>query len=108
MLRIVDQSGFDEACRSIGKQVTSFMRNTQRTHRGQLPTLFDTGCVPFPDAAGSDVIQSLRRFELGRLNLRLLRLALNDKTSRSDWEVLFCKLFRVLAEMEAKGAGNVQ
>lgn len=105
MLRIPDQSGFDEACRSISKQVVSFMRSAQKSSKSQLSPLFDAGCVPFPEAVGGDVYQALKRLELKRLNLKLIRLAMNDKTSRTDWEIKFCKLFRVLAEMEGQ---NVQ
>ena len=106
MLRIADQSGFDEACRSIGKQVSSFMRATQKNSKAILAPLFDAGCVPFPEAVGGNVYQSLKRLEFNRLNLQLLRLAMNDKTSRTEWECWFCKLFRVLAEMEQVGSVN--
>lgn len=102
MIKITDQSGFDEACKSIGLEVTKFMRTAQKNKQGPLSPLLDTGCVPFPEKVGGDVTFALRRFNFGGVNLRLIRMAMNEKTSRTDWEVLFCELFRVLAKMESK------
>lgn len=106
MLQFVHSSAYDDACKGLARQVVSFMRSAQKS-QGKTPAFMESGtCVPFPETVGNEVYQCLKRMELKRLNLQLLRMALNDKMERTEWECAFTKLFRVLVEMESIGSGN--
>lgn len=106
MLRFVETPGYDDACKAFAQHVVSFMRSSQKK-QGKTPAFMESGtCVPFPETVGNEIYQCLKRMDLKRLNLQLLRMALNDKMERTDWECAFAKLFRVLIEMECVGSGQ--
>lgn len=107
MLNFTNIPAYETACKTLANNVAHFMRRVQKNQTaGDPPFLVAGTCIPFPDRVASDVYEGLKRMDLRRLNLPLLRLVMNDKMQRSDWDCAFAKLFKALIEMEQLGAGN--